>query len=197
MISTYAELVDAVVDWSYRSDVAARVPNFIALCEADMQVRCKLVEFEGSATVPIIAGSGTLPAGFTGMRAAYWDGDRARPLRYVTPDRFESFARESGQGTWYTITGTSIRVTPGTDGNVVMTYKANFTPLSESNPTNVILSRYPDAYLHGSLLQLRTWCKDKSGMADAVALYEPAVERIVADNNQRKYAGVTLQVRPR
>lgn len=197
MISTYDELVAAVVDWSYRTDLAARVPNFIALCEADMQVRCKLVELEGTASVTITGGVGSLPSGFTGMRSAYWDGDISRPLRYVTPDRFESYARESGQGTWYTITGTTIKVTPGTDGTVVMTYKASFTPLSGSNPSNVILTRYPDAYLHGTLLQLRTWCKDKAGMADAAALYEPAVERIITDNNQRKYAGATLQVRAR
>ncbi len=197
MISTYTELVDEVVSWSYRTDLAARIPNFIALCEADLQVRCKLVEFEGEDTVAITAGVGTLPTGFTGMRAAYWDGDQARPLRYVTPDRFDAYTNQSGQAVYYTITGTTIKVTPGTDGNVEMTYKARFTPLSDSNATNVILTMYPDAYLHGTLLQLRTWTKDKGGMADAAGLYEPAVQRIIIDNNQRKYAGATLQVRPR
>ena len=71
-ISTYAELKAAVIDWSYRTDLNDRIDNFIDLCEADMQVRCKLIEFEAVASVTMTAGVGSLPSGFTGMRAAYW-----------------------------------------------------------------------------------------------------------------------------
>ena len=197
MISNYSELQAAVIDWSYRTDMSARVPDFIALCESDMQVRCKLLEFEASATVAITAGLGTLPTGFTGMRAAYWDGDSEKPLRYITPDRYDAYLNTAGTGVYYTIVGTQIKVVPQTAGNVIMTYKARFTPLSSSNTTNVLMTNYPDAYLHGTLLQLRTFCKDAQGMRDEAALFEACVDRIRMDNNQRKYAGATLEVRAR
>ena len=196
-IATYAELQTEVIDWSYRTDLDSRIPNFIALCESDLQVRCKLVDFESSATVTITAGVGTLPTGFSGMRAVYWDGDVTRPLKYVTPDRYDALTNESGDSVWYTITGSSIKVAPDGDGSVVMTYKARFTPLSVTNTTNVILTNYPDAYLHGTLLQLRTFTKDRQGMADELGLYESAVKRIEIDNNQRKYAGASLAVQAR
>ena len=196
-ISTYTELQSEVIDWSYRTDLDSRVPNFIALCESDLQVRCKLVDFETSSTVTITSGVGSLPTGFSGMRAAYWQGDVTKPLKYVAPDRYDALTNESGDAVWYTITGRSIKVAPQGDGYVVMTYKARFTPLSATNTTNVILTNYPDAYLHGTLLQLRTFTKDRQGMADELALYEAAVKRIEIDNNQRKYAGATLEVKPR
>jgi len=196
-ISTYAELKAAVIDWSYRTDLDSRIDNFIDLCEADMQVRCKLLEFEAIASVAMTAGVGSLPAGFTGMRAAYWEGNMDKPLKYVTPDRYDQIANESGNGVYYTIIGTQIKTAPGTDGTVVMTYKARFTPLSDSNTTNVLLTNYPDAYLHGTLLQLRTFTKDRQGMADELGLYEAAVKRIEIDNNQRRYAGASLEVRAR
>lgn len=196
-ISTYAELQTEVIDWSYRTDLDSRIPNFIALCESDLQVRCKLVDFEASATVTLTDGVGTLPTGFSGMRAVYWNGDVTKPLKYVTPDRYDTLQNETGDGVFYTLTGSSIKVSPPGSGDVVMTYKARFTPLSNTDPTNVLLTNYPDAYLHGTLLQLRTFCKDRQGMADELALYEAAVKRIEIDNNQRKYAGATLEVKPR
>lgn len=79
MITNYTQLQASVIDWSFRTDMASRLPEFIQLCESDMQVRCKLVDFEASATITVTAGLGTLPSGFTGMRAIYWDGDTTRP----------------------------------------------------------------------------------------------------------------------
>lgn len=196
-IGTFAELQDEVIVWTYRTDVAARVPNWIVLAEADMQVRCKLVDFEASATVTIAAGAGTLPTGFTGMRSVYWDGSTDQTLRYVTPDRFEAMQDDAGTGLYYTIRGTQIRVTPGAAGSLVMTYKPRFTPLSASNTTNVLLTNYPDAYLRGTLLQFALWSKDRERVTEESALFEAAIQRIISDNNDRKYAGVTLEVRPR
>lgn len=197
MITTYSELQASVLDWSYRTDIVSRVPEFIQLCEADMQVRCKLTDFEGYATIALTAGIGALPTGFTGMRSVYWDGNLDRPLDYITPDRFDALSASSGPGRYYTITGDTIKVSPSGDGSVVMTYKARFTPLSDSSATNVLLTRYPDAYLRGSLLQFATWAQDDVRAAKEDALFQAAITRIVTDNNQRKYAGATLQVRPR
>ncbi len=192
----YTALQAEVLDWSYRTDISARIPSFIRLCESDMQVRCKLVEFEADGTVSIVAGVGTLPTGFTGARVIYWDGDRNRSLSYVTPDRFATLENTGGTGLFYTITGTTLKVSPGGDGTVSMTYKARFTPLSDASPNNVLLDNYPDAYLRGSLLQFAMWAQDKERAADEAALFEAAIERIVIDNAAKKWAG-PQQVRPR
>jgi hypothetical protein len=195
-ISNYSELQTVVSDWTYRNDQAARIPNYIVLAESDMQVRCKLVEYEGSATVPVVAGVGALPTGFTGMRSIYWNGNMDLSLRYLTPAQMDARRDVSGDPTYYTITGTNLEVSPAGDGDAVIRYKARFTPLSDANTTNVILSNYPDAYLHGALLQFAIWAQDDARAVKEEALFNAAVERIVKDNNQKKYAGTTLAVRP-
>lgn len=193
---TYANLQTEIEDASYRTDLTTKIPSFISLCESDMQVRCKLVEFEGSATLSVVAGVATLPTDFKGHRAAYLDGDQQRPLNYVTPDRFDLLANDSGIGTWFTITGDSFKMAPQSDGDVVLTYHAKFTPLSDTDTSNSILLNYPDAYYHGSLMQLGLYVKDDAMVATRKALYEEAVGRIKKDNQDRKYPG-PLTVRAR
>lgn len=197
MITNYTELQAAVSNWANRTDLSSRIPEFIALCEADMQVRCKLVDFEGVATIVITSGSGSLPADYSGARSLYWDGNLDRPLSYVPPAQFDALRNESGGSpTYYTIRGTSLLVDQNATGNVVMTYKAQFTPLSGSVATNTLLTRFPDAYLYGSLIHLCGYVKDAEGMAGATAMYEGALRRIIADDNARRFAG-PLQVRAR
>lgn len=193
---TYANLQTEIEDASYRTDLTTKIPSFISLCESDMQVRCKLVEFEGSATLSVVAGVASLPADFKGHRAAYLDGDQARPLQYVTPDRFDLLTNESGVGTWFTITGSSFKMAPQSDASVVLIYHAKFTPLSDSATSNSILANYPDAYYHGSLMQLGLYTKDADMIAARKGLYEEAIGRIKKDNQDRKYPG-PLQVRAR
>ena len=197
MISTYTELVDAVVDWSHRSDMATRIDNFIALCESDMQVRCKLQEFEGSTSITITSGVGSLPAGYSGTRSLYWNGDLRRPLKYIVPDLLDEKLNGAGIPQFYTTSGTEILVAPSGDGTAVMRYKARFTALTATDPTNVLLTNYPDAYLHGVLVQLHTFCNNDQALAKASSLYEAAIERIKTDNRDKRYSGVALEVRAR
>lgn len=196
-LSTYADLKTELADWSNRSDLSAKLPTFIALCESDMQVRCKLVEFEGEATVAVTSGAGALPTGFTGMRSLYLSASPKKPLKYVTPDLYEEKTNLSGDPIYYTISGDSVLVAPAGDCSVVMRYTARFTPLSDSDTTNVLLTNYPDAYLHGSLLQLHLYTKNTEDAKVEADMFEAAIARIKLDNRDRKYAGVALEVKAR
>lgn len=197
MISTYSELQTAAANWANRTDLSSRIPEFIALCEADMQVRCKLVDFEGVSTVAVSGGSGSLPADFAAARSIYWDGDLDRPLAYLPPSHFDRLRNESGAlPNYYTITGSYLKVDESATGNAVMTYKARFTALSDNSTTNTILTRFPDAYLYGTLVHLCGYIKDADGMTGASTLYEGAIRRIIQDDNARRFAG-PLMVRAR
>lgn len=196
MISNYSELQTEVNDWSHRSDLSAKVPGFIRLAEAEMQVRCKQVDFEASLTLPVVAGVASLPSDFAGMRSIYWDGDPKRPLRYITPDRYDAEFSRGGTTLYYTITGSSLKTSAPLDGSVVMTYKARFVPLSDANPVNVLLTHYPDAYLQGTMKQVRAYTKDYDSSQVHAAMFEDALKRVIRDNNDRKYAG-PIEVRPR
>lgn len=194
-ISTYAELVTAIGRNAFRSDLTSDIPNFIQLCESDMQTRLKLVDFESEGTLTVTNGESALPTDFKGMRNVYWDGDTKRPCSYVTPDRFDSFVLTSDIPNFYTITGTTIKFVTLLSGTAYINYKAKFTPISGSNATNAIITNYPDAYLHGSMMQLFVFTRDSANAQVRQTAYEQAIQRIIKDNNERKY-GAVLQVRP-
>lgn len=193
-IYTYAELVTAVTRASYRSDLSSDIDNFITLCEADMQTRLKLVDFEDTATLTVTSGSAALPGDYSGMRNVYWDGDQDRPLTYMTPDAFDAANFTAALPNFYTIKGLNIKFGTTTDGSAILNYKARFTGLSSGNTTNAIITKYPEAYMHGVMAQLFLFTRDMNNMATRQTAYEQAINRIIKDNNERKY-GARLQVR--
>ena len=194
-LSTYSELKAAVASWLHRDDLTTEIVDFITLAETTMQTRCKLVDFEASATVTITSGSGSLPSGFAGMRSCYWDGDSDRALKYITPLRYDAMRDEATDPVYYTISGSTIRVSPIATGSLVMTYHARFTPLSDAATSNYILTNYPDAYLYGALAQASVHTMDDANAQKYGALFSGVIDRIKTDNRDRKYAGpLTVQV---
>lgn len=199
IITDYASLVtelDGVAGWLHRGSLTARIPVFIQLCESDMQVRCKLVEFEASLAINVVAGIGVLPTDLVAMRSVYWSGNLSKPLRYVTPDMYDALRNSSATPDYYTITGLSIKVAPLATGSVVATYNARFTAL-DSTHTNSLITNFPDVYLYGVLYQAALYSEDDAKAQKYGTLFNAVIGRIKTNNQDRKYAGATLQVRAR
>lgn len=196
-IQSYSELKTELAAFYKRNDLTSELDTFIDLCEASMQKRIKLLEFETTGTVTVTAGAGTLPTGFVGARTLSWEGDPERVLRYVTPDALERVnASNPSYVSYYTITGTQIKFANDTDGTLNITYMARFTPLSDSNTSNAILANHPAAYLYGSLIHAAVYCKDPEGATGYATLFNSEMDEVIRDNQERKYAGASLQVRP-
>jgi hypothetical protein len=194
-LDTYANLKTAILSFLNRTDLASSAGDFITLAEADLQRRCKLVEFEATGTVTITAGSGALPTDFAGLRSVYWDGDVDLPLTYVTPKEFDDWREAtSGDGRVYTISGSAIRTAPMGDGSVVLTYRAKFTALSDTNTSNALLANHPDVYLYGALKQAAVFVKDGSGITTYGGLMDQAVAGVKLWDDERRHAG-PLEVR--
>lgn len=198
-ITSYTTLLAAVnsdYGWLHRDDLDDRMPEFVQLTESALQVRCKILDFETSATVTVTSGTGTLPTDWVGARSLYWSGDLAKPLTYITPDRFDALRNDNATPSFYTITGTSLKVAPSASGDLVATYLARFTPISASNETNVLITRFPDVYLWGVMTHASLYLQDDAAYQKYGQLFSGAIDRINTDNQERKYAG-PLQVRAR
>lgn len=193
-ISDYNELVATILRASYRSDLSGDIDTFIQLCESDMQTRLRLVDLEDTATLTVTAGSASLPTDYAGMRNVYWDVNTDRPLQYLTPDKFDSLVLTANMPKFYTIKGVLIKFSTTADGSAVVNYQARFTGLSSVNLTNAIIVNYPDAYVHGTMAQLFIFTRDMPNAQVRQMAYEAAIDRIIKDNNKRKY-GNSLQVR--
>lgn len=197
MATTYATLKTEIADFYNRNDLTSVVDTFIDLAEAEMQRRLKLLEFETTGTVTVTSGSGTLPTGFLGARALSWDGNPDRILTYLTPDKLNSLNTSDPQFvSYYTITGSEIKFANDDTGTLNITYMARFTPLSDSNTTNAILTNHPGAYLAGGLKYAAIWVKEIADAQGYQTLFNDEIDQIIRDNKERKYGGAALQVRP-
>ena len=195
-LSNYSELQASVASWLHRSDLTTQIKDFIALAEADLQVRAKLTQWDAEATLAISSGSASLPGDFAHAISLRY-GTQTSILPYITPERLKHYDAQlsAGEPGYYTIIGDTLRITPTTDGSVYLLYTARFTPLSDSATTNSLLTLFPDAYLQGSIAQAMVWLQDDVGAQRHGNLFEVAVQRIKKYMLDRKYPdGLEMKV---
>lgn len=203
--TTFSELKTQVANKLHRSltdsitggTIEDAIEDAIALAEAEMQIDCKLVEFESDASITVTAGSGTLPTGFLGFRALYWNGDTKHPLYPTAPGHFDSLRNQTGDyPSFYTVSGSTLRVNEEATGTAAGIAQVRFTALSDSNTSNALLTNHPDAYLYGAIKHMGFHVQDDGLLQKAGVMFNAAKDRITSNNKDRKHAG-PLQVRAR
>ena len=201
-ISTYAELQTAVSNWLNRDDLTAVIPDFIALTEADMQRRVRHWRMEKRATASFDAQFSEVPNDWldtiklsvstaTGPQevALVSHADMA-DLRRTTNDQGgtpQFYSMSAGQ---FELFPTPSEATTGT-----LLYVAQIDALSNSNTSNWILDRFPDAYLYGALQHSAPYLSDDQRIAIWGALYQSTIDAINADSENSKYSGTGLRMR--
>ena len=159
-ISNYSELQTAVANWLDRDDLSARIPEFISLCEARFNRSLRIRAMETIDTsVSTVAGTKTiaLPTGYVQMRDIHITGNPIVQLQYVTPEIMNRIhaGSNTGKPTVYTVIGDNISLGPTPDAvySTSMLYYKTFDALSDSSPTNWVITNAPDVYLYGTLLE--------------------------------------------
>lgn len=153
-ISTYAELQTAVDNWMHRTDLSARVPEFIQMGEAVLNRKLRTVDMETRATIT----TGTtsrfigLPTGFLEMRSMFIQ-DPAKELFYLNPgslrDRIVS-ETDTAEPEFFTIKDEiELDCIPSTALTIEQHYLKKYDIATDS--TNWLLTNYPELYLHAAL----------------------------------------------
>lgn len=167
-ISTYAELQTALGNWTDRTDLALRFPEYIALFEAHVNRRLRVRPQHTTSTITISSGSGTLPTDYLEWKRVTWQGTPTRELDYVTPSYLAAVnsSSVSANPLYFTIEGETIKVAPLSNTSLVMLYAQKVPALTSTNTTNWLLTAHPDAYLYGSLVNLAAATSDmEQGLA--------------------------------
>jgi len=200
-ITNYTELNTAVANWLDRSDLSARIPEFIGLCEARFNRSLRIRAMETLDTsVSTVADTKTiaLPTGYVQMRDIHITGDPLVQLQYVTPEIMNRIhaGSVSGRPEVYTIIGENIVLGPTPDAvySTSMLYYKTFDALSDSSPTNWVITNAPDVYLYGTLLEAEPFLmNDARVQLWATALTESINTRQEQDNKDR-HSGSALRV---
>ncbi len=192
-LTTYTELQAAVADWMNRSDLTARIPDFIALAEEKFNRRLRVRQMElALAETAITSNAVAIPADVVAVKALWLTGYEAAPLK---PQSLESViaAGSEGVATLYAWEGSQWRFN-GSGSVLGVLYQK--IPALASNASNWLLIAHPSIYLCGALAEAGLYQRDM----EAAALWTQRCDSVideVAGNQLRDTASGPLVARAR
>ena len=200
-ISNYSELQTAVANWLDRDDLAARIPEFIVLCEARFNRSLRIRAMETlDISVDTVGGTSTvaLPTGYVQMRDISLITSPITQLQYVTPEIMNRLNAGSltGKPETYTIIANSILFGPTPDSayDISMLYYKTFDALTDAAPTNWVITNAPDVYLYGALLEAEPFLmNDQRVQLWATALTQ-SITTLQEQDNKDRHSGSALRV---
>lgn len=196
-ISNYSELQTAVAAWLKRGDLTARIPDFIRLAEIriksmldvrDLEVTTDLVTIPSSATV-------ALPSDFKSPVALWLDDINPRErLDQVLPENLP-YNTVPNRPLYWAIDGSNIRFqTPANAEYPVKFRYMQLFELSDTNPTNYILTQYPDVYLFGALFEAADFSFDEQNAVKWDAKSRDAIKRASdQENSNQKFVPLVTE----
>lgn len=202
-ISTYSELQTAVANWLNRQDLTSRIPEFIALAEAHLNRRLRVIWMEARD-------SGTSSDSVVPMPDDWLE---TRTLRLASPTRGQQLLEYVGEEEWdaleakgytgttryYTIINGEFQVLPAPSSSLtyIHRYYAKIPALSDSNTTNWLLTRSPDLYLYATLLAAEAYLKDDERLPIWKGIQDELIEAMGMESERAKRATTRLVARKR
>lgn len=193
-ITTYTELQTAVAGWLHRTDLTARIPEFIALAESEINtdMRLRLMESDESLTLSAAATTVALPARYSEpiRLDVVIAGQDNRTLTYLTPQQMEIQATTGSacEPDFWTINGANIQFPAPADQQYSLLFRmlADFDIATTS--TNALLTKYPGIYLYGALIQASKYTADDA----RISLWRESYESMKSKANRKEARTRTL-----
>jgi hypothetical protein len=200
-ITTYSELQASVASWLNRDDLAAVVPTFIALAEAQIARDVRHWRMIEQTTLTVNEQYEAIPDDWVEtIRMVLSTSDRRK---LETGSLNELMDRRHvddsvGAPTLYAHVGDQFEFYPTPDGSysVELTYYRTVPALSGSNPTNWLLTQAPDVYLYGSLVQSAPYLSDDQRATIWAGFYAASVSQLNAASDAARTSG-SLRLRTR
>lgn len=197
-ISTNAELEAAVANWLDRSDLTARIPEFVVLAEArfnrvlrapDMLTRDDAFTVDSQYEA--------LPSGFIEASRFVLLSSPVVVLEYLTPEELGEVRHtrsSAGKPAYYSVVGGNFEVlpTPSSAYTASLLYYKTLTPVATS--WNWLASSHPDVYLFGALCEAEPYVKDDERMPMWKARLDQALAELTTMNDRKRVPGAA---RPR
>ncbi len=182
-LATYADLETQIGNWLARDDLAAYIPDFIALFEAAAARKLKVRLQESTATLTPSSGVATIPSDYLGYRRVTWTGNPNQELSYVVPSLWamewvpDNNGAITGVPQIFTIEGSNLRVKPSDDSALTFDYFQRTPALSVG--LNWLYTNHPDAYLFGSLCEANAFNKGQA--FTAASLWKQRRDEVFAE----------------
>jgi hypothetical protein len=199
-ISTYSELKAAVANFLARDDLTAIIPDFIQLAEATMSRELETRSQEKRSTATLTSGDEyiSLPTDLREVREVKLNTTPLTVLNYYSPVALDQTYSSGGTGKpqGYSIVGDEMKLRPIPDSGYTaeIIYVGSLVPLSDTNATNNVLTRSPDAYLYGALAEAYAYLLDETRAGQYMSRFQSALEQIKVDEQRSQYGTGSLHI---
>ena len=205
-ITTYAELQTATANWLDRTDLTARIPEFIELSEANFNRVIRQPDMVTKNDSFSITGRyNTLPSDTLEIVRIVLDLTPVIVLEYLTPEEISErrvSMSATGKPYYFTVIGGSsnqLEVVPSPDSTYTssIVYYTRIAALSDSATSNWLLAAHPDIYLFGTLVEAEPYLKNDERMPMWTNRLDKALMALRLQGERELHTGSSLRMRAR
>ncbi len=189
--STSAGLKATLADWLHRDDLTSAIPSFIALAEADIQVKlCDIPALYARGVATCAEGEQTITV--TGMYKLMDVAYNGKPLTIVQSGAIRPNNGSSGIPTKVVLEGTStLRLYPTPDDDYML--DVLYTPIispslaggsPDDSAANWLLQQAPGLYLYGALASAEGYLQNDERINTWVNLYQNTLTALIGAHRQ-------------
>ena len=193
-LSTFTELKDATADWLDRSDLTARIPDFIRLAELRIYRDLRIPPMEAVVTIASSTNTVELPSNYVEMKSILVQGTPNKNLKRVSY-RDQIKTTETGIPSTYSRRAGDIIVHPTPDSS--KTYELYYwadigSIIDEADGQNWFTLNAPDLLLYGALLEASPYLKDDDRIVVWKAAFSEALRTVqdMADKAEHSGSGI-------
>jgi hypothetical protein len=199
-IIDYSTLQTAIANSLARTDLTNQIPDFITLAEARLSRELETREQEKRALATLTAGDEftALPTDMRELRQVKLNTSPNTVLEYMSPVALDNTFPSGSNGlpSAFSVVGQEIKLRPVPDSAYVMEiiYIGNLPALSNTNTSNTMLTRHPDAYLTGSLVEAYLYLMDDQRAQLYDQKFSRIIEEVRKDEDRSSYGSGALQI---
>jgi len=201
-ITNYGELAAQVTSYMYnRSDLAARIPEFVQLCELEMYRSLESRHNEVEVTGTVDADNNLIPIpGSPKYKSVKQLTVNDYPLERISELSWQSKIKNDnagGEPQQFCRRLGNFKMWPAPDtiyAYSLVIYAKYALDTTDDDDSNNVLVEAPDLYLYGVLLAAAPWLGDDERLPVWKTIYDTAMETLNEETADEEYSGHINQV---
>jgi hypothetical protein len=194
-LDNYTNLQASIANWLNREDLTTAIPDFVQLAESRLNKELRVAAMEKAAYATLTNGQVPLPLDWLEARRII--GANSTALMPLSPTMAGNLypSGPAGVPVFYTISGNMLVTYPngGSSGQVTMIYYSRI-PTLLAYGTNWLLTKAPDCYLYGALLEAAPFLGDDQRVETWATLFQRSMESLNAADIRSRYATSVVRV---
>ena len=189
-LATYTDLKASVADFLHQSNMTSQIPDFIKLCETELNNLLSVRMMEQTDTLACVVSSRNiaLPTGFLSPIDLWVAADTSSVRQWITPlgaDNIPNNVSSAFPRAW-TIDGSNILLDSPADVAypAYFRYRKGFDLATDS--TNWLLTNFPNVYLYGTLMQAAPYMLEDPRIQTWQMFYERGITILQRSDHKNK-----------